>query len=122
MLNPKPNPLYEKAMLLNLYVGVVEQELMLLRRFNAADQLARAARAVMNNISEAQSSESRRDFVHRLKAAQRELNESSSMLSSERRHSAILQRHGHLLHGLAFELARLLAASVATAKRNMQKE
>ena len=122
VLNSKPNPLYVKCMLYYLYISVAEQELIALRRFDAGDQLGRAARAVMNNISEAQSAESRRDFIHRLKAAHRELNEASSMLYAERRHSSVLQEYGDLIEDLGFEIARLIAASIATTHRNMARE
>ena len=117
MLNMKPNPLYVKAMLLHTYVQEVERELIAKRRYSAADQLARSTRAVLNNVSEAQSSESRRDFVHRLKSAQRELNEASSMISTEWRNSKLLQEHGDLVLDLTWEIARILASSVATARR-----
>jgi four helix bundle protein len=119
-LEDRPNPLYVKCRLLDLYIRVVEQELVAERRFDAADQLARAARSVMNNVSEAQSSSSRKDFVHRLRLAQRELNEASTMISSEWPHSSELRYHGDLIIDIAFEIYRLLASSIGTATRNMK--
>jgi four helix bundle protein len=51
------------------------EELERLRRFNMANQLFRSGTSIGANIHEAQSAESRNDFIHKMKIADKEANE-----------------------------------------------
>ncbi len=114
----KSNPLYVKAMLFHRYVQVVVFDLRERREFSLADQLDRSARAVKNSVSEAQSSESRKDFCHKLKIASKELHESTAMIASEAFVSELFSHYQPVLLDLAYELTRLLGKSIATARKN----
>ncbi len=121
-LETKPNPLYTKAMLLRGYVRPVEFELKELRLYDLADQLGRSARSVANNVNEAQSASSRRDFVNKLRIASKELNETSGMIAIEATSSPLLRRFSPLLLDLCTDLAKLLGKSIASTIRNGKEQ
>lgn len=78
----------------------------------------RSITSVGANVHEAQDAESKIDFVHKLKIAQKELNESIYWLE-------IITEGNNLpmpenLHSLAIECKKLLGAIVASTKRNMK--
>ncbi|MBS1685884.1 MAG: four helix bundle protein [Bacteroidetes bacterium] len=50
------------------------------RKFNMANQLFRAGTAIGANVNEAQNAESKKDFVHKMKIAAKECDESSYWL------------------------------------------
>ena len=101
-LENRPNPLYVKSMLLSVYIKPITQELIDLREFNLADQLSRSIRSVKNNVNEAQTSESRADFIHKLKIADKELHEAYNMLILE----------------LLVDVAKLIGKSISTTRIN----
>jgi len=83
-----------------------------------ADQLLRSGTAAAPNYAEARSAESKADFVHKLRIAIKELNETDVWLQ-------VIQRSGllkaELLDGMLTEvgeLKRILGASIHTARRN----
>lgn len=114
----RPNPLYVKAMLLHVYIRVVVAELVALRQFDLADQLGRSVRSVKNNVNEAQAAQSRKDFVHKLKLAAKELNEAAGMIATEASESPTLIKNQQLLLEIAEEIAKIIGKSVATARKN----
>ena len=83
-----------------------------------ADQLLRSGTSAAPNYAEARSVESKADFVHKLRIAIKELNETDVWLQ-------IIQRSGllkvELLDGMLTEcgeLKRILGASIHTARKN----
>jgi four helix bundle protein len=50
------------------------------RKFNLANQLFRAGTSIGANVNEAQNAESKKDFVHKMKVAAKECDESSYWL------------------------------------------
>jgi four helix bundle protein len=83
-----------------------------------ADQLLRCGTAAAPHYAEARGSESRADFVHKLKIALKELNECSVWLRMVCRAELL---RPDLLTGLLAEnqqLCRILNASITTAKTN----
>jgi four helix bundle protein len=85
---------------------------------HVSDQLLRCGTAAAPHYAEARGSESRADFVHKLKIALKELNESSVWLRIVCRAELI---RPDLLTGLLDEnqqLCRIFNASVTTAKSN----
>lgn len=86
------------------------------------DQLFRCATGVSANYAEAEEPESRLDFIHKMKVAMKELAESRSWLR-------IIAACGYLdakrlaaLIDESLELTRMMGASVATARRELEQE
>ena len=87
-----------------------------------AGVLFRSATGVSSNYAEAEEPESRRDFIHKMKVAMKELSESRSWLR-------IIAASGYLdvkrlepLIDESKELTRMMGASVATARRKLEQE
>jgi len=83
-----------------------------------ADQLLRSGTSAAPNYAEARSAESKADFVHKLRIAIKELNETDVWLQVTQR-SGLLK--AELLDGMLAEcgeLKRILGASIHTARRN----
>ena len=85
-----------------------------------ADQLFRSGTSVAANYAKAVESESRKDFIHKLKIAMKELSETRTWLK-------IVSYAGYLKHDLlvslideSVELTRIFASSVKTARRSAQ--
>ena len=84
-----------------------------------ADQVFRSATSVAANYAEAEEAESRKDFIHKLKIAMKELSETRIWLrligESDYAEEAKLSD----LIAESRELSRILSASVATTKRKL---
>ena len=85
-----------------------------------ADQLFRSGTSVAGNYAEATESESRKDFIHKLKIAMKELSETRTWLK-------VVSYAGYLpkdslvpLIDESVELTRIFASSVRTARRQPQ--
>ena len=83
---------------------------------NFADQLFRSSTSVAANYSEASQAESRRDFVHKLKVALKELAESRAWLKIIAASGRLPSKSLKTLVAEGEELSRILSASVATAR------
>ena len=117
-LENRPNPLYVKSMLLSVYIKPITQELIDLREFNLADQLSRSIRSVKNNVNEAQTSESRADFIHKLKIADKELHEATGMVATEHDACPLLESYHMLILELLSDVAKLIGKSISTTRIN----
>jgi len=85
-----------------------------------ATQILRSGTAAAPNYAEARSAESRADFIHKLKVALKELNETSIWLRVIQGSFAV---NSDFLSGLVAEnqeLCKILLASIQTARRNSQ--
>ncbi len=85
-----------------------------------ADQVFRSATSVAANYAEAAEAESRKDFIHKLKIAMKELSETRVWLKIIVESGYIEHRKLDALIGESVELTRILSASVITA-RNRQE-
>lgn len=86
---------------------------------HVADQLLRSATSPYGHHGEAESAESRDDFVHKLRVCHKELRESRRWLRLV--HRVPLVAKPDLLNGIiaeADELVRIFAASIRTAESN----
>ncbi len=85
---------------------------------HVAGQLFRSGTAPAAHYAEAQSAESRRDFIHKLRLALKELRESIFWLNLARRME--LTRGRQLIRALAEcnELISIFVKSISTARRN----
>jgi four helix bundle protein len=80
MLN-KPNPIVELSFSFALKIIQFAELLQSKRRFLMADQLWRSGTAIGAHIREAQGAESRADFIHKMKIAYKEAEESDYWLA-----------------------------------------
>lgn len=69
------NPLVRHSIELSLMTIDYAEHLESLRKFVVANQLLKSATSIGANIMEAQSAESKQDFVHKLKIADKEAHE-----------------------------------------------
>ena len=83
---------------------------------NFADQLFRASTSIAANYAEAAEAESRKDFIHKLKVAMKELSETRVWLKIIGESNYLASAKLVKLIGEAEELSRILAASVITAR------
>jgi four helix bundle protein len=85
-----------------------------------AGQLMRSGTSPAPNYAEARGAESTKDFIHKLKIALKELNESNVWLEITKR-SNIIDEHtlGPIFHECN-ELRRIIAASFRTAERRRE--
>ena len=103
-------------------IDVVESVVQSCPGNHIAGQLVRCGTSPLGNYAEAQSAESRRDFIHKLKIILKELRETRAWL-------LVLQRKGlstspeRLADVLTEcgELIRIFQTSITTAERNREK-
>jgi four helix bundle protein len=112
-----------ESRLVQFAINIVKLTGRLPRRFEAlhiAKQLLRSGTAAAPNYGEARAAESRADFIHKLKIALKELNETALWLriieGSFDVNSEVLNR----LVAENTELCKILVASIQTARRNLQ--
>ena len=82
-----------------------------------ADQLFRSGTGVAANYSEAAEAESRKDFIHKLKIAMKELSETRTWLKVISFSGYIEKKSLDPLIDESVELTRIFAASVRTAHK-----
>lgn len=70
-----PNLIIDLTFQFSLNVIEYTEELVVHRKFKMADQLFRSATSVGANVREAQNAESKRDFIHKMKIAAKEADE-----------------------------------------------
>ena len=83
------------------------------------DQLFRAATSVAANYAEAEEPESAEDFVHKLKVAMKELSEARMWLRIIGECEYVEKKRLSPLISESLELTKMMAASVATARRKI---
>ncbi len=75
MRNDKPNLIVDLTFEFALKIIEFTEELESLRKFNLANQLFRSGTAIGAHVREAQNAESKADFIHKLKVAAKEADE-----------------------------------------------
>ena len=85
---------------------------------NLSDQLFRSATSVAANYAEAAEAESRKDFIHKMKIAMKELSETRVWLKIIVESGYVVRHRMSALVDEAEELARILSASIITARSN----
>jgi four helix bundle protein len=79
-LEAKPNIIVSKTILFSLDIIVFCETLEREKKYVIAKQLLRSATSIGANIHEAQNAESRADFIHKVKIAAKELDETKYWL------------------------------------------
>lgn len=85
-------------------------------------QLSRSATSVGANIREAQNSNSKKDFIHKLSIAQKECNESIYWIELLKTFLELTSEETLRLLKEANELLRILSSIVLNTKQRMQME
>ena len=92
------------------------------REYTISKQVLRSGTSIGANIEESVHAQSKLDFVHKLSIAQKEASETNYWIRLLKESSFIKPNLADSLLSDCLELQRLLAASVKTAKRNLEKE
>ncbi|RIK36117.1 MAG: four helix bundle protein [Chloroflexi bacterium] len=103
--------------LINFAVRIVKMCNQLPRRASPrhiSDQVLRSGTSPAANYAEARRAESTRDFIHKLKIALKELNETRIWLHILARSDIVLPRQMQPLIGECDELCRILSSSIKT--------
>ncbi|MEM1126133.1 MAG: four helix bundle protein [Bacteroidota bacterium] len=82
-----------------------------------ARQILRSGTSPAPNYAEARAAESRRDFVHKLRIAHKELNETRIWLHIIQRSTLLPRTRTETLRLACDELCRILGASIQTARQ-----
>lgn len=93
------------------------EEIFEMKRFSLADQIFKSGTSVGANVKEAQSPESLRDFIHKMKIAHKEAEEIEYWLLLCK-HSKHLPFYEHLLTD-ARELLRIIGKIISTSKAKL---
>ena len=81
-----------------------------------AGQLLRSGTSPAPNYGEARGAESKRDFIHKLKIVQKELNESRIWLKIIIRGKILSESRLHKIYQECDELCRIINASIKTSR------
>lgn len=76
-----PNLILELTLEFSLEIIKYTEELERMKKFNLANQLFRSGTSIGANVNEAQSCESRSDFIHKIKIAAKEAEETKYWLT-----------------------------------------
>ena len=93
-----------------------------LREFTLAKQVLRSGTSIGANIEESVHAQSKIDFIHKLSVAQKEANETNYWLRLLKESQVLNPKLASSLLADCEELQRLLAASIKTAKGNLDKK
>lgn len=112
----KQNVVLDKSFEFALTIIEFSEELETIKKFVVARQLLRSGTSIGANIREAQSSESRADFIHKMKIAAKEAAETEYWLLLCK-HSKAYPFNDLLLPKLE-EIQKLLSSIISSAKNN----
>jgi len=115
----EPGALEIKTFAFALDILDFEAKLLLGKHYTMANQLFRCGTGIGANVREAQEAESKADFIHKLKIANKEAEETDYFikLCAESPHCP----HPEKLTEKIQEILRLLNAIIATAKHNLKQ-
>jgi four helix bundle protein len=113
------NPIRTKSFTFALSIIDYPEILEANRKFVLANQLLKSGTSIGANVWEAQHAESRADFIHKLKIAAKEAEETAYWLQLWK-HSKNYEDPGLLLPHLA-ELQKLLSGILSSAKKAQQE-
>jgi four helix bundle protein len=116
-VNGKENQLVDCTF--ELAVQIIEfcDVLFKMKKIEVARQLLKSGTSVGANVREAQHAESRIDFIHKLKISSKECSETEYWIALVYRSYGVKRDD---LNDNLKKVGKLLSASIATAKRNLQ--
>lgn len=117
MESSKENILRDKSFkfavrIIHLYKYLVEQK----KEFILSKQLLRSGTSVGANVREANSAESKPDFIHKLSISQKEIDETLYWLELLKETSYLTENEFSSIYSEAEEIIKLLKRSILTAK------
>jgi four helix bundle protein len=112
----KDNEVLNLSFQFALDIIVYTEKLEALKRFNMANQLFRSGTSIHANIREAQNAESKGDFIHKMKVAAKEGEETEGWILLCK-HSTSYPDIDNLLNMLT-SILKLLNKILGTSKRN----
>lgn len=119
----KENLLRDKSFAFALRIVKLNQYLISEHReYTLSKQVLRSGTSIGANVEESIHAQSKIDFVHKLSIAQKEAAETRYWLRLLKEGSYIKQNLAESMLSDCDELQRMLAASVKTAKGNLEKE
>jgi four helix bundle protein len=113
------NKLSEISFRFSVNILQVTDELYKKRKFDLSNQLFRSAASIGANIRESIHSESRADFIHKLKIAAKEAEETKYWIDIIRT-ANIVSVEEDLLNDLIY-IQKMLSKSITTTKANLKK-
>ncbi len=118
MTNKRNNVIVEKSYKLALDVIKVYSELKSQNEFDLSRQLLRAGTSIGANIQEAQSAQSRKDFIHKLSIAQKESKETIYWINLLKDSSILELQKANRILIQAREVDKILASILITTKNS----
>lgn len=112
------NIILEKSFAFALEIIEFSEELIERKRYRMADQLFRSGTSIGANLREAQNAESKKDFLHKVKIAAKEADETAYWL--ELCKASPHYPHEKKLQILLKEIQRILNSIISTIRRNSQ--
>lgn len=103
---------FEFALLIVEYCEILEEQ----KKYVVSNQLLKAGTSIGANANEAQSAESKADFIHKLKISDKEANETNYWLLICK-HSKNYPNPDYLLEKLK-DIKNILSKIIITSKRN----
>jgi len=92
------------------------------KEFTLSDQVLRSGTAIGAMICEAERSESTPDFIHKLKIAEKEANETLYWLELLKETQYITQTEYNSINDNTIELIKMLVSSIKTARANYKQQ
>ena len=99
----------------NLYKHLCEDR----KEFVLSKQLLRSGTSVGAMVREAEHSESKSDFIHKMAIAQKEINETIYWLELMRETEYLSRKEFESINSDAVELIKMLTSSIKTAKSSL---
>ena len=92
------------------------------KEFTLSDQVLRSGTAIGAMICEAERSESTPDFIHKMKIAEKEANETLYWLELLKETQYITQTEYNSINDNTIELIKILVSSIKTARANYKQQ
>jgi four helix bundle protein len=101
--------------IVNLYKHLCEEK----KEFVLSKQVLRSGTSVGANVREAEHSESKADFIHKMAIAQKEINETIYWLELMCEAEYLSDKEFESINNDAIELIKMLTSSIKTAKQSL---
>ncbi len=111
------NPILQKSFDFSVHLMVYTEQLESIRKFNLANQLLRCGTSIGANVREAQNPETLKDFIHKMKVAAKEAEETTYWLELCMASNSYPDC-SHLLEKVQ-ELNRILTAIIYSSKQKL---
>ena len=102
--------------IVNLYKYLCEDK----KEYVLSKQILRSRTSVGANVREAEHSESKADFIHKMAIAQKEINETIYWLELLKETEYISTKEYESINTDAVEIIKLITSSLKTAKNNLK--